>query len=63
VIRTPFTTFEGMPIQAVAATDTLGEIELDPAFAAGRRDIEGFAHVILLYHCVSKLTVHLLLPY
>lgn len=50
VIRTPFTTFEGMPIQAVAATDILGEIELDPAFAAGLRDIEGFSHLILVYH-------------
>ncbi|MGQ9928185.1 MAG: tRNA (N6-threonylcarbamoyladenosine(37)-N6)-methyltransferase TrmO [Chloroflexaceae bacterium] len=50
VIRTPFTTFEGAPIQAVAATDVLGEIELDPAFAAGLGDIEGFSHLILVYY-------------
>lgn len=50
VIRTPFTTFEGMPIQAVTATDIRGEIELDPALAPGLRDIEGFSHLILIYH-------------
>jgi tRNA-Thr(GGU) m(6)t(6)A37 methyltransferase TsaA len=50
VIRTPFTTFEGMPIQAVAASNAQGVIELDPACAAGLRDIDGFSHLILLYH-------------
>jgi tRNA-Thr(GGU) m(6)t(6)A37 methyltransferase TsaA len=39
-----------MPIQAVAAQGVAGQIELDPAYQAGLQDIEGFSHLILLYH-------------
>jgi tRNA-Thr(GGU) m(6)t(6)A37 methyltransferase TsaA len=28
----------------------VGTVELDPAYAAGLRDIEGFSNLILLYH-------------
>ncbi len=50
VIRTPFTDSAGMPIQAVAAVGIAGRIELDSAFEAGLTDLEGFSHLILVYH-------------
>lgn len=50
VIRTPFVDTDRMPIQAVAATGVAGTIELDPAFAEGLADLDGFSHVTLLYH-------------
>ncbi len=61
VIRTPFTDVDGMPIQAVAALGVAGRIELDPAFAEGVADLDGFSHLVLLYHLhamrSSRLTV------
>jgi tRNA (adenine37-N6)-methyltransferase len=50
VIRTPFPSTAGMPIQATAAVGIPGWIELDPDLAAGLVDLEGFSHLILLYH-------------
>ncbi|MBB6576985.1 tRNA-Thr(GGU) m(6)t(6)A37 methyltransferase TsaA [Comamonas odontotermitis] len=49
-IRSPFHSTQGMPIQTVAAADAEGELEVFEAFAAGLRDIEGFAYLILLTH-------------
>ncbi|MDZ7748664.1 MAG: SAM-dependent methyltransferase, partial [Halofilum sp. (in: g-proteobacteria)] len=39
-----------MPRNTAQAADTRGTIEVDPACAAGLRDLEGFSHVILLFH-------------
>jgi tRNA-Thr(GGU) m(6)t(6)A37 methyltransferase TsaA len=50
VVRTPFATQEGMPIQAVAARGVQGRIELDPAYQAGLADLEGFTHLHLITH-------------
>ena len=50
IIRTPFTDTDGMPVQAVAATGVAGSIELDPAYAEGLADLDGFSHLTLLYH-------------
>jgi tRNA-Thr(GGU) m(6)t(6)A37 methyltransferase TsaA len=50
IVRTPFATHEGMPIQTVAARGVRGRIELDPAFAAGLADLEGFSHLHLITH-------------
>jgi tRNA-Thr(GGU) m(6)t(6)A37 methyltransferase TsaA len=50
LIRTSFTSTAGMPIQADVARDVPGTIELDPAFGAGLADLEGFSHLILIYH-------------
>lgn len=49
VIRSPFTDLVGMPIQPGGARGIRGEVELDPAFAAGLADLDGFSRVILLY--------------
>jgi tRNA-Thr(GGU) m(6)t(6)A37 methyltransferase TsaA len=49
-IRTPFTDIDGMPIQAAGAVGIRGRIELDAAYQAGLLDLDGFSHLILLYH-------------
>jgi tRNA-Thr(GGU) m(6)t(6)A37 methyltransferase TsaA len=50
VIHTPFTEVAGMPVQASAAGGAPGRIDLDAAFVDGLRDLDGFSHLILLYH-------------
>lgn len=61
IIRTPFDRPEGMPIQAAAAVGVRGRIELDEALTEGLADLDGFSHLILLYHLhritESRLTV------
>jgi len=48
VVRSPFTTPQGMPIQA-AASGATGTIEVHEEFAAGLADLDGFDHLIVLY--------------
>ena len=50
VIRTPFAKPEGMPIQPTGARGVRGTVEVLPEFADGLRDLDGFSHVVLLYH-------------
>jgi tRNA-Thr(GGU) m(6)t(6)A37 methyltransferase TsaA len=50
VIRSPYADTAGMPIQAAGAAGVVGTVELDPAYTAGLRDVDGFSHLILLYH-------------
>lgn len=50
IIHSPFKEAKGTPIQAVAAQEIVGSIELDPEYVAGLKDIEGFSHLMLLYH-------------
>jgi len=48
-IRSPFTNQEDTPIQP-AFSDTAGTVELLPEYTPGLKDIEGFSHLILIYH-------------
>ncbi len=50
VIRSPFRRIEGIPIQPTGAKDVSGTVEIKPEYAGGLEDIEGFSHIILLYH-------------
>ena len=50
IIHTPFTEPKGTPIQTTAAQDVTGTIEIYSEFAEGLKDIEGFSHLILIYH-------------
>ncbi len=50
VIRTPFKDLDGMPIQPGGADSVEGEVALDPVYEEGLKDIEGFSHLILIYH-------------
>ncbi|OZI12721.1 tRNA (N6-threonylcarbamoyladenosine(37)-N6)-methyltransferase TrmO [Bacillaceae bacterium SAS-127] len=49
-IYTPFTEAKGMPIQAVAAKEAEGYIELNEELVPGLKDIEEFSHLTLIYH-------------
>ena len=49
-IYTPFTKPEDMPIQSAHATGTRGQVKVLPDFAEGLKDLDGFSHIILLYH-------------
>lgn len=49
VIRTPFTSLAGMPIQPGGARGTPGRLELDPELVPALADLDGFSHIYLLY--------------
>ena len=50
VIRTPFTKTEGMPIQPTGAAGVKGTVEVFEEYRAGLKDLDGFSHIVLLYH-------------
>ena len=50
VIHSPFRDVKGMPIQPAGAEGVVGTVEIEPEYAAGLKDIEGFSHIILIYH-------------
>jgi tRNA-Thr(GGU) m(6)t(6)A37 methyltransferase TsaA len=50
IIHTPFDSLEGMPIQPSGAGKVRGKIELFPEYIDGLQDMDGFSHIILLYH-------------
>jgi len=50
IIRSPFKRVEGTPIQPVGAEGVRGKIELREEFVAGLKDLDGFSHIILIYH-------------
>jgi tRNA (adenine37-N6)-methyltransferase len=50
-VCSPFKDVKGMPIQPVGAKGVAGRVDVFPEFAAGSKDLEGFSHIILLYHC------------
>jgi tRNA-Thr(GGU) m(6)t(6)A37 methyltransferase TsaA len=50
IIHTPFTKPDGMPIQPKGAAGIPGTIELFDEYHAGLKDLDGFSHIILLYH-------------
>jgi len=49
-IHTPFDDLEGMPIQPTGAALVRGSIVMDKEYEHGLNDLEGFSHIILLYH-------------
>ncbi len=50
VIHTPFKKTEGMPIQPPGAASVKGTVEVFEEYRAGLKDLDGFSHIILLYH-------------
>ena len=50
VIHSPFTDTADMPIQPAGAAGVQGSVEIFEKYAAGLQDLEGFSHIILLYH-------------
>lgn len=50
IIQTPFNDLKGMPIQPSGAADVQGTIIINREYEQGLSDLEGFSHIILLYH-------------
>ena len=50
IIHSPFTRLEGMPIQPAAAAGIRGTIEMFEEYHEGLKDLDGFSHIILLFH-------------
>jgi len=50
IIRSPFKTIEGVPIQPAGAESIRGTVEIFPEYEEGLKDLGGFSHLILLYH-------------
>jgi len=48
-IHSPYKEPKDMPIQP-AFSESRGSIEVSSKYAAGLKDIEGFSHIIILYH-------------
>ena len=49
IIHSPFREKEGMPLQSVRSQEA-GILEVFREYELGLRDIEGFTHLIILYH-------------
>jgi len=60
IIKTPFNSKEGMPIQPTGAKGIKGVIEINPEFAEGLTDLDGFSHIILIYHFHKADNFHLM---
>lgn len=50
IIHSPFKELSGMPIQPAGASGVKGAVEVFEKFRAGLKDLDGFSHIILLYH-------------
>jgi len=50
ILHTPFDDLRDMPIQPTGAASARGTAEVFPEYADGLQDLDGFSHVILLYH-------------
>ena len=49
-IYSPYKNPRGTPIQSTAAKDAEGFVEVLPEYAEGLKDLDGFSHIILVYH-------------
>ena len=64
MIYSPFKEPKGTPIQPSAASGVEGIVEVFPKYSGGLIDLDGFSHVILLYHFhLSKETSLEVKPY
>jgi tRNA-Thr(GGU) m(6)t(6)A37 methyltransferase TsaA len=50
IIRSPYKETEGTPIQTTGAKGVGGTVEILPERAEGLKDLDGFSHIILIYH-------------
>ncbi len=50
IIHSPFSEPHGTPIQPTGGRGVEGTVEIYPEFAAGLKDLDGFSHLILLFH-------------
>lgn len=50
VVHSPFKEPKGTPIQPTSAKGIRGSIEIFPQYTEGLKDLEGFSHIILIFH-------------
>lgn len=50
IIHSPFKDLEGMPIQPMGARGIKGDVQIKNEYKEGLKDLEGFSHIILIYH-------------
>jgi len=50
IIHSPFKEVEGMPIQPSGAPGIKGTVQVFAQYSAGLKDLDGFSHIILIYH-------------
>jgi tRNA-Thr(GGU) m(6)t(6)A37 methyltransferase TsaA len=50
VVRSPYASLDGMPLQTVAAPEVEARVELIPAVHGALRDLDGFSHLWLIVH-------------
>ena len=50
IIHSPFKEVEGMPIQPSGASGIKGTVRVFAEYSAGLKDLDGFSHIILIYH-------------
>jgi len=50
IIHSPFEDIAGMPIQTTGASGIPGTVTVYARFASALKDLDGFSHIILLYH-------------
>ena len=51
IIHSPFKDREGTPIQPIGGVGVKAHVEIFQEYVRGLQDLEGFSHIILLYHC------------
>ena len=49
VLKTPYESKSGVPIQGVFGPESRGEAEIFEEYEEGLTDIEGFSHIIIIY--------------
>ena len=50
IIHSPYKQKIGTPIQTAFSDDGEGTVEIFPKFKKGLKDLDGFSHIILIYH-------------
>ncbi len=50
IIHSEYRQREGVPIQGALSKDSHGKVEVFPEYEKGLKDLEGFSHIILVYH-------------
>jgi len=64
IVHSPFMESMGTPIQPTAGKDVKGKIEVFPEFESGLDGVEGFSHIIVVFHFhLSEKTKLKVVPY
>ena len=64
IIHSPFEEPKGTPIQPPGAGGVKGSVEVFPAYVEGLKDLDGFSHIILIYHFhLAKSSSMLMKPF